>query len=71
MPPIEAPADNKRAFSSATIEETTRGVLKAAGWAPGAGKGKTIWRNPPDARWYDELRALAVLREGADPGASD
>ena len=51
-----------------SLEGSTRRALKAAGWESDVGMGGTIWRNPTDAHWYDELKALAILTEGLDPG---
>jgi hypothetical protein len=63
---IEVPSpNNKHALST---RGAVRHELKAAGWEAEAGKGGTIWRNPTDAHWYDELRALAILKGGLDPG---
>jgi hypothetical protein len=59
------PAKRKRALS---LMGAARRELKASGWKPEVGKGGTIWQNPADACWYDELRALAILKEGVDPG---
>ena len=42
--------------------------LEAAGWEPEECEGGTIWCNPNDGYWYDELRATAILKEGLDPG---
>jgi len=42
----------------------------AAGWKPEVGAGGTIWQNPKDRHWYDELRAISLLKEDADPGDS-
>ena len=41
--------------------------LKAAGWEPEEGAGGVIWRNPLDAHWYDDLRALAIVKGDEDP----
>ncbi len=69
MASIGAPAAQKRALSiEEWIEEAVRPALTAAGWEPEVGKGGTIWRNPLDAHWYDELRAIAILKGGLDPG---
>jgi hypothetical protein len=65
-----APSGKERAFYAA-VEAATREVLKAAGWKPEEGAGGTIWRNPADRHWYDELRAMAILKGGVDPGGSD
>ena len=42
--------------------------LEVAGWEPEECEGGTLWRNPNDRYWYDELRATAILKEGLDPG---
>ena len=47
MVAIGAPAATRQALS---VEEAVQHELKAAGW------------NPIDAHWYDELRALAILK---------
>ena len=65
-----APTGKQHAFYAA-IEAAAADVLKAAGWKPEESAGVTIWRNPIDRHWYDELRALAMLTEEADPGSSD
>jgi hypothetical protein len=66
MAQSEVPIPHKRqAFS---LKGSTRRALKAAGWEPDVGRGGTIWRNPIDGHWYDELRALTILRGGLDPG---
>ena len=65
-----APTGDQRAFYAA-IEAATGDVLKAAGWKPEERAGVTIWRNPIDRHWYDELRALAILKGEVDPGSSD
>jgi hypothetical protein len=65
-----APTGKQRAFYDA-IEAAARDVLNAAGWKPEERAGVTIWRSPIDRHWYDELRALAILKGGADPGGSD
>ena len=44
--------------------------LMAAGWKPEVGAGGTIWQSPEDGHWYDELRAISLLKEDADPGDS-
>lgn len=67
MTAIGAPTAKKKAFS---LKGAVRRELKAAGWEPEVGKGGTIWRNPTDAHWYDELRAIAILKGGVDPGDS-
>ncbi len=41
--------------------------LKAAGWEPEEGAGGVIWRNPFDSHWYDDLRALAIIKGDEDP----
>ncbi len=58
----------RRTIQILTAEEVYQ-LLDSAGWEPEEGEGGTIWRNPSDGCWYDELRALAILREGIDPGA--
>jgi hypothetical protein len=65
---IGVPSPNRR--QSFSVEGAEERELKAAGWEPEVGKGGTIWRNPIDAQWYDELRALALLKGGLDPGDS-
>jgi hypothetical protein len=47
---------------SLLVEGAVKRELEAAGWESEVGKGGTIWRNPIDAHWYDELRALAILK---------
>ena len=67
MADIEVPRPNRRSFS---VEGAIERELKAAGWEAEVGTGGTIWRNPIDAHWYDELRAFALLKGGLDPGDS-
>jgi hypothetical protein len=64
---MRASTTNRPAFS---LEEAARRELEAAGWKPEVGAGGTIWQSPKDAHWYDELRAIALLKEDADPGDS-
>jgi hypothetical protein len=64
---MRASTANKRTFS---LEGAARRELMAAGWNPEVGAGGTIWQNPKDRHWYDELRAICFLKEGADPGDS-
>jgi len=64
---IGAPTTKRQASS---VEEAVKHELKSDGWEPKVGKGGTIWRNPIEAHRYDELRALAILKEGLDPGDS-
>jgi hypothetical protein len=71
MATLEASAGNERAAVPAAIEGAVRSALKAAGWEPEVGAGGTIWLNPTDRHWYDELRALAIQKAGLDPGSSD
>jgi hypothetical protein len=66
----QASTGKERAFYAA-IEGATRDVLQAVGWRPEEGAGGTIWLNPIDRHWYDNLRAIAVLKGGTDPGGSD
>jgi hypothetical protein len=61
----KASASNKPAFS---LKGVIRRELKAGEWKAEVGAGGTIWQNPADGCWYDELRALALLKEGLDPG---
>jgi len=42
--------------------------LEMAGWEPEECEGGIIWCNPNDGYWYDELRAIALLKEGVDLG---
>jgi hypothetical protein len=75
MDTIRASAGKERAAVPAAIEGAiegaVRGALEAAGWEPEEGAGGTIWLNPIDLHWYDELRALAIQKAGLDPGSSD
>jgi hypothetical protein len=63
----KASTANERAFP---ITAAARRELEAAGWKAEIGVGGAIWQNPQDAHWYDELRALVLLKEGLDPGDS-
>lgn len=45
-----------------------RRELEAAGWEPEERGGETVWRNPNSGLWYPQGVAIAMLREGADPG---
>ena len=67
MTKAKASASNKPAFS---LKGVMRRELKAGGWRADVGAGGTIWQNPADRHWYDELRAMALLKEGLDPGDS-
>ena len=53
-----------------SLKGAARRELKATRWKPEVGAGGTIWQSPRDGYWYDELRAIALLKEGADPGDS-
>lgn len=64
-PKTKASTANERAFS---LKALARRELKAAGWKAEVGSGWTIWQNPADSCWYDDLRALAIIKEGCDPG---
>jgi len=64
---MRASTAKKRTFS---LEGAARHELKAAGWKPEVGAGGTIWQSPKDRHWYDELRAISLLKEGTDPGDS-
>ena len=46
--------------------------MEAAGWEPeGIDGDETIWRNPEDGNWYEERRAIQILKGGEDIGASE
>ena len=46
--------------------------LEAAGWEPeGIDGDEIIWRNPEDGNWYEERRAIQILKGGEDIGASE
>jgi hypothetical protein len=62
---IAVPSPTRPSLSE---EGAVKRELEAAGWESEVGKGQTIWRNPIDAHWYDELRALDILKRGLDPG---
>jgi hypothetical protein len=64
---MRASTTDKRTFS---LEERARRELQAAGWKLEVGAGGTIWQCPEDRHWYDELRAISLLKEGSDPGYS-
>jgi hypothetical protein len=51
-----------------SLKEAIKRELEGAGWKLEVGAGGTICQNPKDAHWYDELRALAILKEGLEPG---
>ena len=65
MKRTKASTSSKRAFS---LKGMIRRELKAGGWKADVGAGGTIWQNPADGCWYDELRAMTLLKEGLDPG---
>ena len=65
MAQIAVPSPTRPSLS---VEGAVKRELEAAGWESEVGKGGTIWRNPIDAHWYDELRALDTLKRGLDPG---
>jgi hypothetical protein len=71
MATLQDSAGKDHAAVPAAIEGAVRSALKAAGWEPEEGAGGTIWLNPIDRHWYDELRALAIQKAGLDPGSSD
>jgi hypothetical protein len=62
---IEVPSPLRQSLS---VKGAIKRELEAAGRESEVGKGGIIWRYPIDAHWYDELRALAVLKEGLDLG---
>lgn len=45
-------------------------MTSGASWRPPAGNrgGETVWRNPESGFWYPQGVAIALLREGVDPG---
>ncbi len=45
-----------------------RRILEAAGWEPEERAGGTIWRHPETGIYYDQDKAMALLREGVDAG---
>ena len=53
------------------MDDDERHELLAADWEPDEGEGGTIWRNPEDGNWYEQERAIQILRGGEDVGHSD
>ncbi len=52
--------------------EEVRRELEAAGWEPeDLETDESIWRNPRDGKWYDEKRAIGILKGGDGGGESD
>jgi hypothetical protein len=49
-------------------EADERRELEVAGWRPQERAGKLVWQNPESGYWYPQGLAIAMLREGADPG---
>ncbi len=45
-----------------------RRELRAAGWRSEERAGGTVWQNPESGYWYPQGVAIAMLREGANPG---
>lgn len=45
-----------------------RRVLEVAGWKPEERAGGAVWRHPETGIYYDQDKAMALLREGADTG---
>lgn len=46
----------------------SRQALEAAGWEPQERSGATVWRHPQTGIYYDQDKAVVLLREGADAG---
>ena len=42
--------------------------LLDAGWIPEERQGEAVWRHPESGYLYPQEVALALVREGADPG---
>ena len=49
-------------------ESDERRELEAAGWGSEDRAGKAVWQNPDSGYWYPQGVAIAMLREGANPG---
>lgn len=45
-----------------------RRKLEAGGWEPDERAGGTVWRHPETGIYYEQDKAMALLREGADAG---
>lgn len=45
-----------------------RRKLEAAGWEPDERVGGTVWRHPETGIYYEQDKAMTLLREGADAG---
>jgi hypothetical protein len=43
-------------------------MLEEAGWEPEERAGGTVWRHPETGIYYDQDKAMSLLREGADAG---
>ena len=61
----------RREGGSLDRNEEERRSLEEAGWEPDDGEGGTIWRHPEDGKWYEQQRAVQLLRGGEDVGSSD
>lgn len=46
----------------------SRRALEAAGWEPEERSGGTVWRHPETGVYYDQDKAIVLLREEADAG---
>jgi hypothetical protein len=49
-------------------KDDERRELEAAGWRSEDRAGKAVWQNPDSGYWYPQGVAIAMLREGANPG---
>jgi hypothetical protein len=50
------------------VRKGERRVLEAAGWRSEDRAGETVWQNPESGYWYPQGVAIAMIREGANPG---
>jgi hypothetical protein len=51
-----------------SVVDDERRELEAAGWEPEERDSGVVWRNPESGFWYPQGVAVAILREGLDPG---
>ncbi len=45
-----------------------RRKLEADGWEPDERAGGAVWRHPETGIYYEQDKAMTLLREGADAG---
>jgi hypothetical protein len=70
---IRGPKRPRRETRRRKLEPLRGGATLARGSRLGAGdgQGETIWRHPEDGKWYEQERAVQLLKGGEDVGSSD